>query len=248
MEANTDDAGFMKGMKSLLGMDDDLVEQLLDTLDNDSLLALTDAVSKQDKDAALAIVKSFDNDVHVNSLFRGKDVQEKDQKKKPVKPPDDYVFSIGDDVAIKSTNEETGEDEYISATVFQPNAPGDTIGVKIEGKPKMVEKDEVFTLNEMVMGMVGVPNLQRIQRLAGISGQMASQEPVTIEPVQDTQPVQSPIDAVQQASSALDTLNDALPNVRLADLKIIRQRIIDMQAKMNECIAIATPAGRAKKL
>lgn len=250
MEADINDSGFMKGMKSLLGMDDDLVEELLDTLDNDSLLALTDAISKRDKEAALEIVQSFDNDVHVNSLFRGKDIEQSDKKKKPVRPPDDYVFAIGDDVAIKSTNEETGEDEFISATVFQPDAPGDTIGVKIEGKPKMVEKDEVFTLNEMVMGMVGIPNLQRIQRLAGIA-QMENPAPepvVAMEPMRDTAPAQSPMDAVQKASGALDTLDDALPNVRLADLKMIRQRIIDIQAKMNESIAIATPAGRMKKI
>ena len=112
----------------------------------------------------------------------------------------------------------------------------------------MVEKDEVFTLNEMVMGMVDVPNIQRIQRLAGIGAGLA-QGQVAIEPAREAEPSpQSPIDAVQQASSALDTLEDALPNVRLADLKLIRQRIIAMQTKMNESIAIATPMGRSKKL
>jgi hypothetical protein len=248
MEADLEDSGFMDGMKNLLGMEPEAVETFLDDLDNDSLLALTDAVAKGDKDAATAIVKSFD--VHVNSLFRGDDIDEKPEKKTPVKPPSDHVFAIGDDVAIKTKKEvdeddeeDTGQADFVSATVFQPNAPGDTIGVKIKGRPKMVEKDEVYTLNEMgVMGMVGIPDIQRMQQLAGIGGGAVTQTPVVEQPMAfDNQS-----DFLSRAVCALDQLESALPNIRLGDLKMIRQRITAVQTKMNESI-IAMPAGRAKK-
>jgi hypothetical protein len=251
MEADTDDSGFMDGMQSLLGLHADAVEELLDILDNDSLLALTDAVANQDKEAADAIVKSFDHS-HVSSLFKGKDIDHDEKKrqsikKKPIRPPKDHEFAIGDDVAIKTTNEDTGEDDFVSATVFQPNAPGDTIGVKIEGKPKMVDQDEVFMLKEMgVMGMVGIPDIQRMQQLAGIGGQVV-QEPA-INQEEPAPPFEVQSHSAQAAMSALDALDHALPNVRLSDLKSIRQRIVDIQAKMNECIVSSMPAGRPRKL
>lgn len=239
MQADIQDQDFMDGMQNLLGMDDDAVQNLLDHLDNNSLMALTDAVSQNDKNAASAIVRSFDENP-VNSLFKGKDIEEKDEKKRPVKPPSDHIFAIGDDVAVKSPNEETGKVDFISATVFQPNAPGDTIGVKIKGRPKMVEKDEVYALTEMgVMGMVGIPDLQRMQQLAGV----ISQTPAVEAPPQPATNFAPASDSLSRAVCALDQLECTLPNIKLADLKMIRQRITAMQTQMNESLK----AGRLKK-
>lgn len=250
MKPNLDDTNFMQGMKDLLDMDAEAVEKVIDTLDAKALMSLTDAVVNGDKETAEQIIGEVDLDTdEVNSLFRGKDIKptkSKGAKKKPTKPPEDHTFAIGDDVAIKTTNEDTGEDEFMSATVFKPEAPGDTIGVKIEGKPKMVKKDEVYTLNEMVLGMTGVPDIQRMQQLAGI--QMPDVPKVEFKPTQSEQPTQDSMDAVQQAMNALDTLEAVLPDIRLGDLKTVRGRIIDMQNKMNESIMAAQPQGRAKKL
>lgn len=261
MQPDIDDISFMEGMKNLLGFDDDKVEELLDQLDKESLLALTDAISKQDKTAAEQIIGSFESDL--NSLFRAKEIrqQEKeDGKKKRVKAPEDHEFQIGDDVAIKTANEDTGEDSFVTATVYKPKAPGNTIGVKIDGKTKMVDKDDVY-LNEMVMGMVGVPDIARIKQLAGIqvppsippstmpTGPLTV-PPVTMEPAEDEmnpQTMEDQMCVVSQAISALDSLEAALPNVRLADLRVIRQRMTEITQKMNESLAV-TPAGRARKL
>lgn len=241
MQPDTDDQDFMDGMESLLGMDEEKVQELLDSLDNNSLMALTDAVSKNDKEAAEAIIQSFNG--NVSSLFQGEDIDEKDdEKKRPVKPPLDHIFAIGDDVAIKEPNEDTGDDDFVSATVYKPNAPGDTIGVKIKGKPKMVDKDKVYALHEMgVMGMVNVPDIQRMQQLAGIGS--VTQEPAMAPVAQPPTSFENPSDSLSQAVCALDQLENVLPNVKLADLKTIRQRLTAMQTQMNESMT----AGRFKK-
>lgn len=251
MKPELDDVNFMEGMKALLDFDEEQIEALLDKLDSNSLLALADAVAHKDKAAADDIIGSFEG--QLNSLFRTVDdeAEEKNEEKKhPVKPPKDYRYSIGDDVAIKTTNEDDGKEEFVSATVFKPEGPSNTVGLKIKGKPKMVDRDEVYVLKEMgVMGMVAMPDIQRMKQLAGIQS-------VTTEPVQepDDQPpmnistMEDQMGVVSQAISALDSFEQALPNIRLADLKTIRQRMFDIQAKMNESILSTQPTGRPKKL
>jgi hypothetical protein len=80
-----------------------------------------------------------------------------------------------------------------------------------------------------VTGMVAMPNLERMQQLAGIPAQGS--------PTEIAAPGQEVIDptcAAEQAMAALDTVETVLPNVRLADLKTIRQRILSLQTQMNE--------------
>lgn len=182
------------------------------------------------------------------SLFGGKareKASDDKDKKTPVKPPKDYEFIIGDDVAIKTTDDD-GKESFVSATVYKPQAPGNTIGVKIDGKVKMVDKKDVYMLKEMVMGMTNMPDLSRMQQLAGIQPQAS----VSIEkaPTPCDQPMmydreEEDMNDVTKALSALDTLENVLPNVRLGDVKTLRDRINGILISMNETLS----PGRAKK-
>src|SRR3954463_14969420 len=107
MKADLEDPNFMQGMQKLLGMDDEAVEKLLDDIEADDLMALTDAIAKQDAETAKAIVERSLKEV--NALF-DKNKKSSKPKKTPTKPPKDHEFAYGDDVAIKTTNEDTGED------------------------------------------------------------------------------------------------------------------------------------------
>ncbi len=99
------------------------------------------------------------------------------------------------------------------------------------------------------MGMVGIPGLQRMQQLAGIQPQ------VSIEPIQEPEEQSAMnsnitdrvMDDVSRACDALDTLEEVLPNIRLADLKNIRQRFYDVQRTLNENRLINESAGRSLK-
>ena len=240
MTVDQDDMDFMQSMEQMFGMDKDAVEHLLDKLDADALTALTDAVAKQDKPAAHEVIQSFEDDEQLNSLIRGKDIAaQKDKKtKRPVRPPKDHQYAIGDDVALKMPNDD-GKTKFVSATVYKPKAPGNTVGVKIEGKPKMVDRNQIYILKETIMGMINVPELQRMQQLAGIPAESSSMQqapPVVQHTVDD--------EAAQRAMAALDMLEEVLPEVRLADLKTIRQRLIALQANINESV---TASGRQRK-
>ena len=101
MKAEITDLDFMDGMKELLGMEQEDIEKLLDSLDTDSLLALTDAISEKNKKEAERIISKDEN---INDLFFSND---KKKKKHPVKPPHDHQFVYGDDVAIIVHNDDT---------------------------------------------------------------------------------------------------------------------------------------------
>lgn len=239
------DQNFMQGLEDLLGMDDKAVERLIDQMDDEpSLTALRDAVASGDQEAAENIVRSFDTDEEVNPLFRGKDIDDDADEKKPPKnikrAEPDHQFSFGDSVYIMK-RDESGKKTYVGATVNKPEGPHDTVGLKIDGKPKMIDRNRVF-IEEGVLGMVGVPNLERIQQLAGLA---PSGNDVGVQVEQMPQVGGSGDPAVSQAMAALDSLESALPNVRLADLKDLRQRIVAIQACMNESVP---SLGRAKKL
>lgn len=239
------DDDFMDDMHSLLHMDAKAVKVLIGRMDADSLTALTDAVTAGDQEAAESIVTSFDTDEDVNPLFRGKDLKGTDDdadKKKLKRADDDHQFAYGDSVFIMRRDEQ-GKKKFIGATVYKPVAPHKTVGIKIDGTPEMIDHNMVY-IEEGVLGMVGVPNLQRIQQLAG----MAPAGTDTIHVEQIPQVVDGNDDcAVTQAMGALDALEQALPNVRLADLKAIRQRLMTIQQCMNES---APPGGlgRARKV
>jgi hypothetical protein len=244
---NDPDPNFVEGMESLLGMDEQAVNKLIGKLDQDSLSALTDAVAHEDQEAAENIVRSFTTaDEEVNPLFRAGNQQhdELEDDKKLTQAPAGHQFGQGDRVYVMQ-RDERGKKKYVGATVEKPIAPGGTIAVKIDGKRKMIDHHRIF-IEEGVLGMTGVPDLQRIQQLAGLAP-AGNNTAVQAEPV-PTATVNvnggAPDDAACQAMCALETLEAVLPNVRLAELKTIRQRIIAIQTSMNES---APSLGRDRK-
>lgn len=242
MNANMDDADFVDKMSSMLSIDGGEIEKILDTLDSDSLIELTDAVANGDTETVEDIISQ--NETINPLLYKNK---KKKSKKRPKRPSKDHVFVMGDDVAIRVRDEDGHK--FVSATIDKPDAPGETIGVMIDGVPRVVEKKNVFTLNEMMMGMTGVPNLNRLMQLAGVPSStnflpQIIDNPVNAEIIDDIDEdeVGNPIDT---AMDALDSLELVLPNIKLSDLKVIRQRISDLQIKMNESIL---PQGRRRKI
>jgi len=236
MQADLEDIDFMKGMESMLSMKPEQVENLMGLLDADQLTALADAVANGDKTELEKIADSVDTDEDVNPLFRGGNINpdsDTRQKKHRRKVAPNYTYKFGDDVQVRLLDPETGKHTWEDGTVHIPDGPDDTIGVRIQGKSKMIDRSKVRKLEESmgVLGMVGVPNLERMQQLAGIPAQpqpteiaVPAGEPDTVDPAC----------AAQQAMAALDAIEAVLPNVRLADLKTIRQRILTLQSCMNE--------------
>ena len=254
MKADLDDADFMQGMHDLLGMDEKQVEKLIDELDASAMTDLADAVANGNREAAEQIVGQLEtSDSDVNPLFRGKDLDElDDQKKKPSRVSKHYQFGIGDAVQVEAdiTDPKTGEvrTEMQNGTVQIPIGPEvngkPTVGVKIEGHPRMVERDKVRKLEEGVLGMVGVPELQRMQQLAGI--QPSAPPPAQEIEVETAEEAPQQCDPAAQINAAFDAIQAMLPQVRVADLKGIRQRIMTLQTSLNE--GAVPREGRARKL
>ena len=233
--------GFVQKLKDMLGMDEDRVQHLIDQLDSQSMTTLTDALANDDKEQVEQIAKQIDPDEEVNPLFRGDNLEDKVRKKQHRRRVDaNYGFKYGDDVHVRVVDPETGKAKYEDGTVFIPDGPDGTIGVKIQGKSRMVDRKRVRRLEEGVLGMVGVPGLERMQQLAGIQPSNAGTEVTEITvPEQSNQQEQGdPCAAAQQALQALDVVAAVLPNVRLADLKVIRQRIVNLQTSMNESASL----------
>ena len=230
-----DNQGFVQKLKDMLGMDEDRAKHLIDQLDSQAMTTLTDAMANDDKQQVEQIAKQIDPDEEVNPLFRGDNLEDKARKKKhrrQVAP--NYGFKYGDDVHVRVVDPETGKAKYEDGTVFIPDGPDGTIGVKIQGKSRMVDRKRIRRLEEGVLGMVGVPGLERMQQLAGIQPSSSEVTEITVPEQTAEQEQVDPCAAAQQAFQALDTVAAVLPNVRLADLKVIRQRIVNLQTAMNE--------------
>lgn len=231
------DQGFVQKLKDMLGMDEDRAKHLIDQLDSQAMTTLTDALANDDRETVEQIAKQIDPDEEVNPLFRGDNLEDKVRKKKHRrKVASNYGFKFGDDVHVRVVDPETGKAKYEDGTVFIPDGPDGTIGVKIQGKSRMVDRKRVRRLEEGVLGMVGVPGLERMQQLAGIQPNSSEVTEITVPAAEQAteQEQVDPCAAAQQAMQALDTVAAVLPNVRLADLKVIRQRIVNLQTSMNE--------------
>ena len=244
-QSDDEDMDFSQALQDMLGMDEDAVDELIERLDSDQLAALNDAVANDDKARAEEITASADTNEKVNALFRGDiDDDEEPQKKRVQKVGDDYSYKFGDDVQVQVANPTTGQMEPQDGTVYLPTGPHGTVGVKIQGKSMMVKRNKLNKLEEQVLGMTPMPNLERMQQLAGIQPAGMSITPEIAVPDSQMQPEEEDsCSAAQQAMDALDVIQTVLPNVRLVDLKTIRQRLVTIQAAMNE-----GASGRARKL
>jgi len=247
--ADMNDGGFIERLGKLLGIDREKAEEMLDKLDGDALLTLTDAVAKNDASAAKRILaphgmeegdvpaaaeEASDEDAEVVKHGRRK------KRSGDEEPSDGIVeFGVGDAVEVN------GDD----AIVKIPHGPGGTVGVLIGGKLKMIDRKKVrpvgdaLKLDEMVLGMTGIPSIQRMQELAGIS--TASFEAPETSPVQvavgaaepdnsEGGDANSPECAKAAVMACLDELERHMPNLRVADLKDVRKRIYDLTARLNE--------------
>jgi hypothetical protein len=232
-----EDMDFSQSLQDMLGMDEDAVNDLIEGLDADALAELNDAVANEDQARVKEIAATAETNEKVNPLFRG-DIDDDDepQQKRVRKVSDDYGYKFGDDVQVQVADPQTGEMSQQDGTVYLPKGPHDTVGVKIQGKSMMVKRDKLNKLEEQVLGMTIMPNLERMQQLAGIqpAGQSITPEIAVPDAQTDAQAETDPCTAAQQAMDALDVIQTVLPNVRLVDLKTIRQRIISLQAAMNE--------------
>jgi len=239
MQADIKDTDFVEQMTHLLDIDKDAVEALLDKLSADDLMSLSDAVANGDEAAARDVIGALESDEEVNPLFRGADI-DAGQTKKVHKQRKKGSVGVGDEVIVD------GEDGAIEATLIKTDGPKDTVMVKYQGKKHMVDRHKVHLvkkIEEMVIGMTRMPELQRIQRLAGIAADPSMMafassvaQPAPEMAVQgDTESLD--LDGMNPAAcaeQALDRLEEVLPQITLGDLKAIRQRIVAIQAKMNE--------------
>lgn len=252
--ASDTDTDFLDRMHALFGMDDKQVEALLDKLNDTQLSDLTDAVANSDKKAARRIIDLTepDEEENVNALFRGKNLGAK--KKRRLKPSDgkETQYAFGDDVDIKF-KDKNGRIRHKTGTVSKTEGPEntDSVVVSIEGKDKVIPKDKVARLAEGVLGMTNMPELTRMQQLAGIQPQIQPQaQMIAVQEVPDeTANLEADQnDPLCQAMCALETLESVLPNIRLCDIKDVRARIVALQTMMNESVRReAGPLGRSRK-
>lgn len=241
---------FVASMRQLLGMDKEKVTALLDKLDADELDELSDAISNQDKTAAERAIGQVDADEAVNKLFRGSNLADLDQDQRRSHRShaagQDQQFAIGDDVSVRMQDAD-GKVHNVTATVERADGPegSNTLLVRIKGKSVVIDKKDVMI--EAVLGMVGLPNLNRMQQLAGI--QMSDMMPSSASPLEsvgvEEQPDEVACDGpLERVMGALDALEAALPEITLGDLKAVRARICAVQMSLNESL---DPAGRPRK-
>ena len=254
------DTGFIDRLTTMLGIKKDEINTKIEALDGDQMIDLNDAVAKGDKQAVQSIFDAAHEDEQIEGdAEEGKDVnplfapdkenvededdeEEKDVEDEPL--PEDSGFEVGDKVKVGK----------MEGVVEVPNGPSDTVGVRIEGKMRMVDREKVKRLNEGVLGMIGIPDLTRMQELAGIPmppqiSAMPAPIPQPAFPPDtqvldlDDESVDDPSDtesSAKRACSALDQLERNLPNVRFSDLSPIRRRINALVTRLNERAARAT--------
>jgi len=180
------DFEFTSALEKLLGISEDEVGDLIEKLEMDQINDLITACQNDDAEAAKKAIGAdteevegepelSDHELMAKKLFSPKDKAKAEKttkarilKKSETELGEDtdagHSFNIGDPCAVD------GEE----GTVKIASAPGDTVGVMINGELKMVDKKNVHKLEEGVLGMTGMPglkpnsDLQRIRELAGL--------------------------------------------------------------------------------
>lgn len=227
------DIDFATALSRLVDVDRDQVDEIIEELESDDLVDLTDAVSRNDRDAAHAICaplikteepkepKTVPDEKAEAKSRRKKD--DNDAKTKRVKEADE--LTQGDKVKVDGRE----------GVVRIANGPGGTVGVVVNGKMHMFDRDDVERLDETVVGFTSMPSLLRMQELAGI------REPDVVPEVETpalltvrSEIPSDPDECARLALEAVEQLACCLPNVRVSDAKTIRQRIYDLMTTLNE--------------
>jgi hypothetical protein len=223
--ADLQDLSFTDGLKQLLGLDDDAVNNLIEVANLTQLNDLANAVSTGDKRSALAIYYTLT----------------------PRKVPESVDnLNVGDVVVYDGKK----------VRVQIPNGPNDTIGITVTvgGGPKIVKTQrnklkmvkrkhvslESLSEEQGVLGMTVMPGLARMQELAGLAPSEDQYPEVQAEIVYDPEHG----DHMQCALNAIEALEDALPEIPLKDIKVIRARLSEIMMMMNE----SAPAPKARRL
>jgi len=259
------DVDFIHNLKRLLGIDAKNIEDLIPKLDPETLIDLAGAVTNSDKKAALNLIK-IGREKYEQEKFKKKfekNVTE-DVIKKSKSPFDGFLeLNVGDPVRVET---EDGDED---GTVKIPKGPRDTVGVMIGGKLEMVNRRDVTKIEEGVLGMANIPDIRRMQELAGIAGPempeaLTPQNPVEVEEIE---PMEIEVDTMDHmddeccgdhAIELLDKVCCMLPNLRLGDISKVRKKINDISMKLNESVSEKpvrsptsfgkSPVGRAKKI
>lgn len=229
------DKNFLSQLENLLGVDEKIDTGAIDDLGVDDMLDLVDAVNKGDKDAANRIIadtnekeeEKVEGD-NLDRIFKHDDDEDDDEEEEIAYSDEDYLASVGDQVAVKLG------DKVVKGTVKYAFGPSDTVGVMVKGKLKMVKRDRVKALNENfggVMGMTPMPSLSRMQKLAGVT--IAEPEP-EIAPV--SMEIIEPMTKLTPAEivDVLDQVEDCIGDLRVADMKPVRERLNRLIQKLNE--------------
>lgn len=222
MKADLNDTGFMEGIKILLGMNANDVKELIPKLDSNSLINLAAAITNSNKNEALQIIKQGREKAMSESKVR---------KLKPTKIRKKLIqlghLNVGSSVKVNGKN----------ATIKIPNGPGNTVGIMINGKLEMVNREKI---KENVIGMTGIPDIRRMQELAGIL--TPPEETIinqTSNPISDiSQEIDISVVKEPECFEMLDQIEKMLPDMKLADIKILRQKINNITMKMNETLGI----------
>ncbi len=181
------DAEFGEALHDLIGIDVNDVADIIEKIDVDTLTDLVDACAQGDAEEAKRIVDAFIEPKQTNSRERHDTTVDEDAA------ADNKVFNLGDPVIVRggvgglggknatvvepSATGELDEDDGKEATIKIPSAPGNTVGVMINGELKMVDKKLVHKVSESVLGMTRMPGLnpaqdselKRIAELAGLA-------------------------------------------------------------------------------
>jgi len=236
------DVTFMDRIKDMLGLDRDEASDRLEALDSDDLIDLTDAVTKGDKDRAKRIMdieqteEDEDSRKDINPLFGPDthnvedDTEDKEEepkastgRRRKEKESDESgaAFDIGDKVTMGKK----------SGVVEIPRGPSNTVGVRMDGRLHMVDRNKLSRLDEHVIGMTGIPDIARMQMLAGIAPS-SSATVIDVTPAEEHGSDLS--DSARVADEALTALEREIGNVKVADLGSIRRRLNAITNRLNE--------------
>lgn len=210
------DANLVKAVAAATGLDSEKAAEAISNLDMDGAISLVDAASHDDAEKIVDILKTRKVET---------------------------TFGIGDEVKVAIRGKD-GKRTTVDGVVKVPEGPGETMGVLIDGGMKMVKKKNV-KLAEGVLGMTGMPGLNRLKELAGMVQGMpeivsAPQATVEIQsevvPAVTATPVQAaPCDATDPCAvimSALDQIEANMPEVRVGDYKRISDRLSAVQNRI----------------
>lgn len=226
----------------LLHADAARVEQRMDDLDINQMLDLVDAVAMNDPARVHALMGGGMDEAEQEETPPRRARATRARKDPPVEESG-YQARIGDDVLVDGKE----------ATVKIARGPNDTVGVMIDGELTMVNKGQVRPLTEHVLGMTMLPDLKRMQELAGIAG-IATDAPepptapgsavevldVTPEP-ETACATETPKTAID---AAIDQLERLLPMLRVGDYKDVAQRIQKALNVINESLGEVLGARR----